>query len=279
MRNRLKIIRGMFAATAKNLMGTITHVETEDPVAALTFDDGPHPEFTPRLLDILEKHQARATFFCVGKFAQSHPDIVQRAAQAGHAIGNHSWDHPSFPLITASERRAQIRACANAIAPFGERLFRPPYGHQSVASRLDAYWLGYQVVMWNVVLNEHLVRDADSMADWLVNQIQPGSVILLHDRLFDALEERYFDRVPLLKAVTMLLERLGNRFRFITIPELLRHGRPQRERWYRKGNVDWLNTLRGQQGDSRRYAHAAGGDRLIALLNRHFHFTRNRRVT
>jgi len=275
----LKIIRGVFAVTARNLMGTITHVETEDPVAALTFDDGPHPEFTPRLLDILERHQARATFFCVGKFAQSHPDIVQRAAQAGHAIGNHSWDHPSFPLITASERRAQIRACANAIAPFGQRLFRPPYGHQSVASRLDAHWLGYQVVTWNVVLNEYLVRDADSMVDLLVNQIQPGSVILLHDRLFDALEERYFDREVLLKAVNMLLERLGDRFRFITIPELLRHGRPQRQNWYRKANVDSLNTLRGERGDGRRYAHVAGGDRLTALLNRHFHLTRNRRVT
>ena len=264
----LKIIRGAFAAAARNMMGTITHVETEDPVAALTFDDGPHPEFTPRLLDILERYQARATFFCVGKFAQSHPDIVQRAAQAGHAIGNHSWDHPSFPLITASERRSQIRACANAIAPFGQRLFRPPYGHQSVGSRLDAQWLGYQVVTWNVVLNEHLVRDADSMADWLVNQIQPGSVILLHDRLFDALEERYFDREPLLKAVNMLLERLGDRFRFITIPELLRHGRPQRQNWYRKADVNWLNKLKEQQGEARQYADASRCKRLATLPNR-----------
>jgi peptidoglycan/xylan/chitin deacetylase (PgdA/CDA1 family) len=61
---------------------------------------------------ILEKHQARATFFMLGEAAQRHPEIVREVAQAGHAIGNHSWDHPSFPLITRQEQLAQIRQCA-----------------------------------------------------------------------------------------------------------------------------------------------------------------------
>jgi peptidoglycan/xylan/chitin deacetylase (PgdA/CDA1 family) len=143
-------------------------VRTWDPVAALTFDDGPDPQRTPRILDILERYRARATFFMVGEAVQWYPELVRQVAQTGHAIGNHFWDHPSFPLITGRERRAQLRACAKAIAPYGQRVFRPPYGHQSVASRLDALWLGYQVVTWNVLAYDWLDHDADWMANRLV---------------------------------------------------------------------------------------------------------------
>src|SRR6266849_2574451 len=117
MWRRPRILRGAFAAVARNLIGTIAHVATRDAVAALTFDDGPHPEYTPRLLQILERHQARATFFMLGEKAHRYPELVQRVAQAGHAIGNHSWDHPVFPEISRRERRDQIRACAKAIDP------------------------------------------------------------------------------------------------------------------------------------------------------------------
>lgn len=235
-------------------MGTITHVSTQDAVAALTFDDGPHPEYTPRLLDILERHQARVTFFMLGETAQRYPDLVRRVAQDGHSIGNHSWDHPSFPLISGRERRAQIRACGEAIAPYGQRIFRPPYGHQSVASRMDAWRLGYKVVAWNVHAYDWLDHDANWMADRLVDRIQPGSVVLLHNVLYHTAEERYADREPMMEALDMLLERVSDRFQFITVPELLQHGRPQRENWYLRGDVEWLNSLKGQGCQPRRYA-------------------------
>lgn len=139
--------------------------------------------------------------------------------------------------------------CADAIAPYGQRLFRPPYGHQSVASRLDAMSLGYGVIAWNVVADDWYDHDSDRIVDRVMRQIQPGSVILLHDRLCDALEDRYFDRGPLLKAVDTLLERLDGRFRFVTVPELLRCGRPQRSNWYLKANVNGLKKLKRQQLD------------------------------
>ena len=141
-RRGVNVIRRLGLFLVGNIVGTITHVKTEEAVVALTFDDGPHPEFTPRLLEILEKHHARATFFLVGESAKKYPELVKRIAKAGHSIGNHSWDHPSFPLITGRDRRWQLRACEEAIAPYGQKLFRPPFGNQTIASRLDAFLFG-----------------------------------------------------------------------------------------------------------------------------------------
>lgn len=233
-------LRKLLVAAARGLIGSITHVSTRDAVAALTFDDGPHPEYTPRLLDILERYQARATFFMVGEAAKRHPDLVSQVARAGHVVGNHTWDHPSFPLLSSSERRGQFRAWELATAPHGQRLFRPPYGHQSVASCLDAKRFGYDIVHWSLAARDWLDHDAEWMAARLVDQIQPGSVVLFHDALYSYTDERYVDRGPMLEAVNIVLEQLCDRFRFVTVPDLLQHGRPQRRiRCDRKPNPDW----------------------------------------
>lgn len=237
-------------------MGAITHVRTTDPVVALTFDDGPDPEFTPRFLEILDRHQAHATFFMVGEAAHRYPELVRQVAQAGHAIGNHSWDHPSLPLISGRERRRQIRACGRAIAPYGQGLFRPPFGHQNVASRLDALWLGLKVIAWNLAVEDWLGRDGQWMVDRVTTQLQPGSVVLFHDSLYTFLEERYVNREPTLQAVDLLLKCLGHRFRFVTVPELLRHGSPQHERWYQMGDLEELRQLREPDGKPWRHAAA-----------------------
>lgn len=215
------------------MQGTITNVMTRDRVAALTFDDGPHPEYTPRLLDILERHEALATFFMVGQAAQRYPQLVQQVAQAGHAIGNHSWDHQFFPSLPSHQRRKQIRVCECALAPYGQRLFRPPYGAENLASHLDALSLHYQVVAWSLDAEDWLERDPAWMADRLTRGIQPGSIVLLHDALYRSQQPvPQYNREPMLAAVTLFLERLGGRFSFVTIPELLRHGRPQSDNWH-----------------------------------------------
>ena len=253
MQHNARILDRLFNMIKREVVGSIFGVSTQDPVIALTFDDGPHPDSTPRLLDILEKHQARATFFVVGEAARRYFDIVRRAAEAGHAIGNHGWDHASFPLITRRERWAQLRSCEKAIAPYGQRLFRPPYGHQSFASRFDALWLSYKVIAWRLAGNDWLDHNAEWMADRVVSKTRPGDVVIFHDVLYHTMKPRYGDREPMLKAVDLILEQLGDRFSFVTVPELLRHGRPKRRHWYRKADPSWLNTLQGPHNRRLRY--------------------------
>jgi peptidoglycan/xylan/chitin deacetylase (PgdA/CDA1 family) len=208
--------------------GTITSVATRDPVAALTFDDGPHPEYTPRLLDILQEHEAHATFFMIGEAAQKHPQLVRRVAQQGHVIGNHSWDHPFFPSLSGAARREQMRACEQVLSPYGQRLFRPPYGAQSLAARLDALRLHYKVIAWNLEAKDWREHDPHWMADQLSQGIRPGSIVLLHDAIYRSQQPvPQYNREPMLAALRLFLERLGGRFRFVTVPELLRHGRPR----------------------------------------------------
>jgi peptidoglycan-N-acetylglucosamine deacetylase len=212
-------------ALAHPFVGTITEVATHRNLAALTFDDGPDPIHTPRLLEILQHHGARATFFMVGQNARRFPAIVHQVARAGHAIANHSWDHPSFPSISPRERRRQVRACAAAIAPHGLRLFRSPGGHQTPRSVLDVRSMGYEVVGWTVDPRDYTPRSHEEVADHLLHGLRPGSIIVLHDAIF---HQPGSDRTPTVRAVRTLLEGTAGRFDFVTVPELIRHGRPRR---------------------------------------------------
>jgi len=228
----------------QNCLGVLTRVVTHRPVVALTFDDGPHPENTPALLAILAKHDGRATFFMIGELAIQYPGVVRTVAQAGHAVANHSWSHLSFPLLTARERYEQLRRCKEALAPYGTMLFRPPYCHQSLASRWQTLCAGYEVVAFNVHVEDWLSRPAEWMSERLVRQIRPGSIVILHDNIYrSALTASQPDRRPMLRALDDALERLQQRFRFVTVPELLRLGQPLRENWYRQGQEEMQPAL------------------------------------
>jgi peptidoglycan/xylan/chitin deacetylase (PgdA/CDA1 family) len=247
------ILKKAFDTIVRRAMGTIMNVKTSEPVVALTFDDGPDPVYTPQLLEILGKYGVQCTFFLTGEAAVRHPDIVKRIADGGHAIGNHSWDHPSFPLISASERRAQIRKCAKALEPYGAKIFRPPYADQNLASRLDALLLGYQVVTYDVATDDWCGGTAATIAGQIEQKIHPGCVIVLHDRLFDALEKAHFDRISVLEAVNIILSRLSGLYRFVTVPELLRLGKAGKTIWDKRPDLAVLNRVRRQEARARRY--------------------------
>ena len=234
--------RRVIAGTAAGL-GTVIRVSTREPAVALTFDDGPHPEDTPPLLDLLARHGARATFFMVGKSARRWPELVRRVAEAGHAIGNHTWDHTSFRLINGRFRRAQLAWCRDALAPYGSPLFRPPYGEQSLASRLDAMRLGYDVVCWDAIAEDWQDDPPEVLVERVMRRLAPGSIVLLHDTLYTTVDERFRDRGPMRAAVELLLGRLAGTYRFVTVPELMRLGRPLRWHWYRRAHLEWTRQL------------------------------------
>jgi peptidoglycan/xylan/chitin deacetylase (PgdA/CDA1 family) len=236
------------------MLGPISSIATAERVAALTFDDGPDPDATPRLLEVLEGHRARATFFMVGKAAQRHPDLVHRVAAGGHVIGNHSWDHPSLPLLSGKERRMQIHACARALTPYGRPLFRAPYGHLSAPLSLEAMMLGYQVIGWSGNGQDWLDHDAQVIFERLIQKLHPGGIIVLHDALYHAVAAHYTDRQPMIAAVDRVLQHLGSTYRFVTVPELLRLGPPRRRKGFPRISVKWLNSLNAAVGDPRRYA-------------------------
>lgn len=229
-------------ALKRRLLGTITNVETQEKMVALTFDDGPDPRYTPLLLETLERHNARGTFFMVGEAAQKYPDLVKRVAEGGHAVGNHTWDHVSLPSLTGSQRRKQIRDCGRAVAPYGEKILRPPYGHQNLASRLDALLLGYKVITWNTVAWDWQDHDSNFILTQLEEALSAGNVVCLHDAIYRDWPEDgapHYDRRPMIEAVGKLLDKAGDRFRFTTIPELLRHGRPVQRYWNVEKSEDY----------------------------------------
>lgn len=217
------------------MLGTVTHVSTPYNLAALTFDDGPDPYHTPRLLEILEYYRIRATFFMIGFNAKKYPDIVQRVAAAGHAIGNHSWDHVPLTSLSIRACRRQVHMCQEILAPNGLRIFRPPKGYQNLSSRIVLFSLGFKVVTWNVGVEDYFLRRPESMTEDLISQLKPGCIIDLHDGLWDPINDGAMDRSQTLRAVDMMLEQVADHFQFVTIPDLLKLGSPQKMNWYMSG--------------------------------------------
>lgn len=219
---------------AQWIRGTITHVVTTTPLVALTFDDGPDPFTTPLLLDVLARHRARATFFMIGERAVAHRELVRAIAGEGHVVGNHSWSHRSLPSLPRPRRRHEIRAGAVALRPYGAPLFRPPFGHQSLWSYLDVRSLGHQVIGWNVSVADWKAQDATILAEEIVSRITCGAIVLLHDGLHSVGDESPNRHETLLAALGAVLRTLSPRFQFVTVPDLLRGGRPRRHRWFRR---------------------------------------------
>src|SRR4051812_20469478 len=154
---------------------------------ALTYDDGPNDPYTLHLLDVLAKHNVKATFFLIGKFVQQRPEIVARIVAAGHAIGNHTQTHPRLLLLNSAEVRRELEDCAVSLAGEGfvldraTKIFRPPFGLRRPATLRIARELGYTPVMWTVTCWDWKQTTADRVQRHAQRQICGGDVILMHD--------------------------------------------------------------------------------------------------
>jgi peptidoglycan-N-acetylglucosamine deacetylase len=190
---------------------------------ALTFDDGPNPGWTPRLLDILAGHNVRATFFMVGKFAKAESELARRVADAGHLIGNHTWGHPDLSRTRPADVLNELTRTSDLLAQItGKpiRYFRPPFGARRPYTLKLARQLGLIPVTWNAMTNDWKEPSADKIATTLMRKIDSNqsrgyaSNIVLHDGGHRGLGA---DRGPSVAATAQLLERYESNHRFVTL--------------------------------------------------------------
>ena len=199
---------------------------------ALTFDDGPNPPYTDRILDVLRAERVHATFFVVGRAAVAHPATLRRIVADGNALGNHTWDHAHLVVETRAQIVSELQRTDDAIhriAGVRPRLMRPPFGARDFEVIDVARQLGYQVVMWSVPLPNDWEQPGDeTIAARVVGNVTDGGIVVLHDgnrglicgaRSIPAAE---CDRAQDVAATRRIIEALrAEGYRFVTIPELL----------------------------------------------------------
>ena len=191
---------------------------------ALTYDDGPNDPHTLHLLEVLARHDVRATFFLIGRYVRQRPDIVREIAKAGHVIGNHTFTHPLLIFRSASEVRRELVDCRAALQDaIGEHssLFRPPFGGRRPATLRVARGLGLEPILWNVTGYDWNAPPAEVIERKCARQIRGGDVILLHDgghKQFGA------DRSQTVLATDHLIERYKSEgYVFVTVSEMIQN--------------------------------------------------------
>jgi peptidoglycan-N-acetylglucosamine deacetylase len=195
---------------------------------ALTYDDGPNTAWTPTLLELLAKHDVKATFFTIGKYARQQPALLREVAAAGHPIGSHTFTHVTMALHTDETIRRELRQTRAAIEEAGvemalvagRRLMRPPYGRRRPGTVRVLWQEGYIPILWSVTLwdwskgvtTEKIMRKANK-------HIRGGDIILLHDGCDVAMG---WDRSHSVEATEQIITRWKSEgFEFVTIPELI----------------------------------------------------------
>jgi peptidoglycan/xylan/chitin deacetylase (PgdA/CDA1 family) len=185
------------------------------PAIALTFDDGPHPKYTPRLLDILKRYGVKATFFVVGRNVERYPDIAQRIAAEGHQIANHTMTHPNLVKLKRKKFDKEIKETNTIIEAYTGKKptsIRPPYGSLNVkveAVLKNLY--GMNVIMWSVDPEDWKKPGTSEVARRLIAGARPGAILLAHD-----IHEQTIEAIP-----EVLSQLLSQGYKFGTIDQLM----------------------------------------------------------
>ena len=151
----------------------------------LTFDDGPIPEVTPAVLNILAKYGVKATFFMVGENIEKHPEVYEQVVKAGHSIGNHTYNHLKGWKYSTKEYLANVEKSpiTNHQLPI-TNLFRPPYGKATLCQRRALSRLGYRIIFWDILTRDYEAsRTPEQMLAQIQKETRPGSIINFHDSL------------------------------------------------------------------------------------------------
>ncbi|HEV7179805.1 MAG TPA: polysaccharide deacetylase family protein [Candidatus Baltobacteraceae bacterium] len=211
---------------------TVVSGPANERVVALTYDDGPNPPYTSKILDVLDREHVHATFFLVGKAVVAYPNVARREVRDGDAIGNHSWSHDHLIVLAPNDLRNNLRRTDDAIfAATGvhTHIMRPPYGARDWLVLDQARRLGYTPVMWSVPLaRDWEYPPAAVIAKRILPHVRDGSIIVLHDGNRGMICTRAHanthlcDRSADIGATRLIVEALkAQGYRFVTIPELL----------------------------------------------------------
>jgi peptidoglycan/xylan/chitin deacetylase (PgdA/CDA1 family) len=201
---------GIFVVGAPFLSRPLVRVRTGKPFVAITFDDGPHPVYTRRILALLGEHGARATFFVVAQNARRHPDVIGEIVSAGHEISNHSTAHRH--LLSLLGLRTQLDDIGTAQRIIEESsgtspgFYRPPMGYKTPETFRAARRLGLVLVGWDVKAFDTVSSDPRRIARRVLSRARPGSIVLLHDA--PTLKKRLTDRSATVEALPLILEGL-----------------------------------------------------------------------
>ena len=195
-------------------------VHVDGPYIAMTFDDGPDPKLTPKLLDLLKARGIKVTFFVVGQNAAEYPEILKRAVAEGHEVANHSWSHPNFGKMSEAGVTNELQKTQDAITQatgVKPKLLRPPYGSITKSER---QWIparfGYKIILWDVDPLDWKYRNAARVEKEILRQTHQGSIILSHDIHASTVE-----------AMPATLDALAAKgYKFVTVSGLLAMEKP-----------------------------------------------------
>lgn len=168
----------------KILFRHIWSIPNKEKTVYLTFDDGPTPEITEWVLAELKKHEAKATFFCIGNNIEKHPSIFSKILQEGHAIGNHTFNHLNGWKTNKMDYVQNALQCEKAIEAFAykSKLFRPPYGKIKPSQAKALRDKGYQVIMWDVLSADFDQQiSPEQCLENVLRNVASGSIIVFHD--------------------------------------------------------------------------------------------------
>ena len=197
----------------------INRAYTEAKIVALTYDDGPQPPYTKQILDVLDSHQIKATFFYVGQEIKKHPELVKLTLAKGHQLGNHSYSHLDLISDSAELIKSEIEGCDRLLRELGVRgeiAFRPPWGRRCLLLLDIIFAMKKPLIMWDIDAEDYREQDTpEIIANRVLEMVKPGSIILLHDASLRTVE-----------ATSIIIKNLkGKGYSFKTVSELISDAR------------------------------------------------------
>lgn len=199
---------------------TFVGLEPGSRTMALTYDDGPNDPWTLRLLEVLERHSVKATFFVIGRYVEQRPEIARAVVAAGHALGLHTWDHPNLIFKGTAEVRSQLERTQRVLfdtTGVETKLMRPPFGARRPATLRVVREMGLVPVMWNVTCYDWKPTTPEKILAHAERQMRGGDVILLHDGGHVRMGANRGNSV---EATELILGRYGER-QFITVEDMM----------------------------------------------------------